>query len=398
MQQFTFRRALVAVGAGVLATAVFAMAPAEMAGAASTLSGPVNLGTASTYGVLGASAVTNTGPTVVNGDVGVSPQSSITGFTGAPNGTQTGTVNDDNAPAGQAQSDLTTAFNAAAGLTPTMSGLSELTGLSLTPGVYSGGALALSNNGSLTLAGSANSVWVFQAASSLTIGSGTHIVLTGGATSCNVFWEVGSSASLGTTAQFQGTVMAHTSITATTGATIQGRLLANTGAVTLQSNTITVPQNCSAGVSPTVTNGPAITSGQPVAPAGGSPYSFTMTATGVPAPTFAIVNGALPAGLQLNSTTGQISGTPTTAGVSNFVVSASNGAAPDVDATYSLTTAAVASAAPAAVTAAPAAIKTASSELAFTGVDPTGPLVLAGGLLLIGVAFRIANRRAAPRR
>lgn len=231
--------------------------------AASIITGPVDLGTASTFGVLGASTVTNTGPSVVNGDVGLSPGTSITGFGGLPNGTFTGTLHQTDAVAAQAQNDLTTAYNTAAGLTPTTSGLSELSGLSLTPGVYSGGALLLSNNGTLTLAGSANSVWVFQAASTLTIGSASNIVITGGATSCNVFWQVGSSATLGTASQFQGTIMALASITGTTGATIVGRLLARNGAVTLDTNTITVQAGCPPPVAPIITPGPAITSGTP---------------------------------------------------------------------------------------------------------------------------------------
>ncbi len=219
-----FRPALIALtGIGLAASLVAVTTSA--ASAATVIDGPVDLGTAATYGVLGASAVTNTGPTVVNGELGVSPGTSITGFGAAPNGVVTGTVHQTDAAAAQAQQDTTTAYDVAASLTPTRTGLTELNGLSLTPGVYSGGALQLADTGALTLAGSAESVWVFQAASTLTIGSGTRITITGGASSCNVFWQVGSSATIGTGAQFQGTVLAQQSVTATTGATVQGRLL-----------------------------------------------------------------------------------------------------------------------------------------------------------------------------
>ncbi|MFJ3489704.1 ice-binding family protein [Leifsonia aquatica] len=378
-----------ALGGAVLA-ALILFAGAQSAGAATTIDGPVGLGTAASYGALGASELTNTGPTVVTGDIGVSPGSSVTGFTGAPDGTFTGSLHQTDAAAAQAQSDVTTAFNAAAGLTPTTSGLSELNGLSLVPGVYSGGALALADNGVLTLAGSADSVWVFQAASSLTIGSATQIIVTGDANACNVFWEIGSSASLGTGAQFQGTILAKESITATTGATIIGRLLANTAAVTLDTNTITVPTGCTPPG--TVSTSPTITSGTPTAATAGTPYSYPVTATGSPAPTYTVTSGSLPAGLTLNGTTGVISGTPTTPGSSTFTITVTNGTAPDTSATYTIETAAAASVGSSASTASGAA------ELADTGGDVTGPLLLASLLAAAGVALVVRARRPSPRR
>ncbi|OJX75476.1 MAG: hypothetical protein BGO91_19530 [Leifsonia sp. 71-9] len=383
----TYRNA--ALGGAVLA-ALILFAGAQSADAATTIDGPVGLGTAASYGALGASALTNTGPTVVTGDIGVSPGSSVTGFTGAPDGTFTGSLHQTDAAAAQAQSDVTTAFNAAAGLTPTTSGLSELNGLSLVPGVYSGGALALADNGVLTLAGSADSVWVFQAASSLTIGSATQIIVTGGANACNVFWEIGSSASLGTGAQFEGTILAKESITATTGATIVGRLLANTAAVTLDTNTITVPTGCTPPG--TVSTSPTITSGAPTDATAGTPYSFPVTATGSPAPTYTVTSGSLPAGLTLNGTTGVISGTPTTPGSATFTITATNGTGPDSSASYTIVTAATATAI------SPGSPTSGAPALADTGADLTGPLLLAALLATGGVVLVVRARRPAPRR
>ncbi|MDR6611991.1 ice-binding family protein [Leifsonia sp. 1010] len=386
------------IGAGAIAAALLALlglgfGPAA-AHADTTLDGPVDIGTAAPFGVLGASEVTNTGPTVVDGDVGVSPGSSITGFGGAPDGALTGTLHQTDAVAAQAQSDVTTAFNTAGGLTPTTSGIGELNGLSLTPGVYSGGALSLADNGALTLAGSATSVWVFQAASTLTIGSATHITMTGGATACNVFWRVGSSATLGTAAQFIGTVLADQSITATTGATIEGRLLASNAAVTLDTNTVTAPTGCPPPGTPVTTSSPSITSGTPTAPVAGTPYAFTVTASGAPSPTFTVTAGALPAGLTLNGTTGVISGTPTTPGWSAVTITASNGQGPDASATYTFVTA------PAAVLAGaegvlPTGPEGATASLADSGSDLVLPFAAALALVVLGfVARRFAVSRS----
>ncbi|WP_420367673.1 ice-binding family protein [Curtobacterium sp. L1-20] len=383
------------------------------ASAATVIDGPVDLGTASTYGVLGASAVTNTGPSVVTGDLGVSPGTSITGFGAAPNGVVDGTVHRTDAAAAQAQRDTTTAYDVAASLTPNRSGLTQLNGLSLTPGVYSGGALSLADTGALTLAGSADSVWVFQAASTLTIGSGTRITITGGASSCNVFWQVGSSATIGTGAQFQGTVLAQQSVTATTGATVAGRLLARTGAVTLDTNRITAPTGCPTPGTTAETPAPTITSGAPTTATAGQPYSYTVTATGTPTPTFTA--SGLPAGLTLDGTTGVVSGTPTTPGSSTVTITASNGVAPSTTTTVTITVrpaaptatpTPTASATPTAPAAVPSATGTLTAvavsgggsgsgagELAYTGSDPTVPLGIAGLLVAAGTALAVLARR-----
>jgi hypothetical protein len=147
----------------------------------------------------------------------------------------------------QAQGDLTTAYNDAAGRTPTPTGpflnpgSGNLGGLTLTNGgLYKFTGAALISGSDLTLTGSATNVWIFQIASTLIVDNGIHVVLAGGAQAANIFWQVGSYAALGTTTIFQGTIMAHGAITFATGATLNGRALAQT-AVTLESTTITDP-------------------------------------------------------------------------------------------------------------------------------------------------------------
>jgi hypothetical protein len=406
-------RPLIVVSTGIGLAAALALGGSSAAFAATIIDGPVGLGTAASYGVLGAQSVTNTGPSVVNGDLGVSPGTSITGFGGPGNGIVNGTVHQTDAAAAQAQADTTTAYGVAASLTPTRGGLEELNGLSLTPGVYNGSTLQLANNGQLTLAGSADSVWVFQAASTLTIGSGTRIVITGGASSCNVFWQVGSSATIGTAAQFQGTVLADQSVTATTGATVVGRLLARNASVTLDDNTITRPTNCPAAGTPSESVAPTITSGTPTDATAGTPYSFPVTATGNPAPTYSD-GGTLPPGLTINPDTGVISGTPTTPGTTTVTITVDNGTAPPDTETYVVTVRAPAPTAtptPAPTATAPVPTTPASTapavpvvggngsggggttELAFTGSDPTIPLTAAGAMLLAGIAVMVLRGR-----
>src|SRR5438045_6756422 len=194
---------------------------------------PVDLGTVTTFAVLAGSTVTSTGATTVNGDLGVSPG---TGLTGAP--TVNGTTHLGDAAAAQAQLDLTTAYNDAAGRTVgavTVAG--NLGGQTLAPGLYKSTSSLEISSGDLTLdaQGDANAVFIFQMASTLTTTSGRQVILIGGAKAANVFWQVGSSATLGTTSAFKGTIMADQSISLTTGATLEGRALARIGAVTMDS-------------------------------------------------------------------------------------------------------------------------------------------------------------------
>ncbi|HEX7832645.1 MAG TPA: ice-binding family protein [Thermoanaerobaculia bacterium] len=210
----------------------------------------IALGTADNFGVLGGSAVTNTGPTVVTGDLGVSPGSSVTGF---PPGTVFGgTIHTADAAAAQAQSDLTTAYNTAAGIAcnTDLTG-QDLGGMILTPGVYCfSSSAALTGTLTLNMQGDPNAFFLFKIGSSLTTASASSVVTinSGGATCApNVFWQVGSSATFGTASSFQGNVLALTSITLTTGAQLSGRSLARNGAVTLDTNAVST---CSAAVAP----------------------------------------------------------------------------------------------------------------------------------------------------
>jgi len=198
----------------------------------------VGLGTADTYAVLAGETVTNTGPSVISGDVGVSPGTAVDGF-------PPGIVNNGSiftaAAAASPKADLTTAYLNAAGQAFDATISADLGGQTLVGGVYTGGALEITGTLTLDAENNPDKVWVFQAASSLVTASSSQVKLIRGADPCNVFWQVTSSATLGTNSTFVGTVMALTSIFATTGATVTGRLLARNGEVTLDTNTINRP-------------------------------------------------------------------------------------------------------------------------------------------------------------
>jgi len=233
----TFRAGLLMVG-GLLATLLFA---SSALGAPAT----VGLGTAASFSVLGGSTVTNTGPTTMFGDLGLSPGSSVTG---APH--VLGQTHVDDAVAIGAKNALTTAYNDAASRPSNGSAGTDLAGQTFSPGVRTASSSLLLSSGSVTLdaQGDPNAVFIFQIGSTLITGSNTTVSLVNGAQACNVFWQVGSSATLGTGTRFVGTIMASASITANTAATIHGRLLARTAAVTLDTNTITT-SNCASSAS-----------------------------------------------------------------------------------------------------------------------------------------------------
>jgi hypothetical protein len=206
----------------------------------------VSLGTAANFGVLAGSAVTNTGPTVVTGNVGVWAGSSITGFPPGSIVPGSGFLHSADTVAQQAQSDLTAAYtDAATRVCGTTIAGGLLGGLTLTPGVYCMGAGNLT--GTLTLNGAG--VYIFQTASSLTTAPGSSVVLLGGAAACGVWWQVTSSATIDTTTAMAGNILALTSITLNTGASLNGRTLARNGLVSLASNNVTA---CSGGPAPPV--------------------------------------------------------------------------------------------------------------------------------------------------
>jgi len=210
-----------------------------------TAPGGIPLGAACSFGILAGSTVTNTStvpaPTNVSGDVGVSPGSAIVGF---PPGMLTGMLHSADSVAASAQVDLTTAYNAAAGAPGGAVLPADIGGETLAPGVYrtTSAQPSLGITGNLTLSGPSSGVWIFQIVSTLTTAAGnSQVIMAGGATSHNVFWQVGSSATLGTSTTFAGTIMAQASISLSSGVTLNGRALARTGAVTLISDTVNVP-------------------------------------------------------------------------------------------------------------------------------------------------------------
>ncbi|HSO70992.1 MAG TPA: ice-binding family protein [Arachnia sp.] len=223
---------------------------------------PVPLGTTASFAVLASSTVTNTGPSLINGDVGLYSGTSITGF---PPGTVVapGTIHQTDAVAQQAQSDLVIAYNNAAGRGPGAAA-GELGGRTVVGGVYTGTELSLTGTLTLDAKGNPNEVFIFQSASTLITAPTSTVALINGAQACNVYWQVGSSATLNTNTTFVGTVMAMASVSALTGTTVNGRLLARTGAVTLDTNRIT-PSTCdaesaspSASISPSVSVSPSL--------------------------------------------------------------------------------------------------------------------------------------------
>jgi HD-GYP domain-containing protein (c-di-GMP phosphodiesterase class II) len=198
----------------------------------------VSLGSAANFAVLAGSTITNTGATSITGNVGLSPGTAVTGFLG---GLLDVTVHADNDVALQAKTDLAGAYDDAATRTTTDTIPVELGGTTQTPGVYDTAAGTFGITGTVTMdaQGDPNAVFIFKAASTLITASASHVKLINGAQASNVFWQVGSSATLGTYSVLRGNVLALASITVTTGTTVDGRMLARTGAVTLDSDTIT---------------------------------------------------------------------------------------------------------------------------------------------------------------
>ena len=219
---------------------------------------PVPLGAAEDFAVLAASLISSIPTSAITGNVGLSPASgsAITGLTSQE---VTGIIYtvDASGPPGSvmdpalltaAKGDLTIAYNDAAGRTPVPEGpflnpgSGNIGGLTLVPGLYKFTSQASITGSDVTLTGNGTDVWIFQIASDLNVGNGVQVILAGGAQAANVFWQVGTSATLGTTCVFKGTIMADQSISLSTGATVEGRSLASIAAVTLDASTITRPE------------------------------------------------------------------------------------------------------------------------------------------------------------
>jgi hypothetical protein len=220
---------------------------------------PVNLGTSGDFVLLAKTGISNTGPTSIFGDIGISPNNatSITGFgliadiSGqfATSSLITGKVYAANyavptpAKMTAAIGDMQTAYTDAAGRAPNFTELytGNLTGQTLTTGVYKWSTAVLVSAGGFTISGSSTDIWIFEIAQNLTVANGATITLSGGAKSSNIFWQVAGQASFGTTSHFEGIILSKTGVTFRTGASFNGRALAQT-AVILDGNTVVQPQ------------------------------------------------------------------------------------------------------------------------------------------------------------
>ncbi|MGZ5407874.1 MAG: ice-binding family protein, partial [Aeromicrobium sp.] len=218
-------------------TAIIASAALFFAQPAQAVATAVPLGTAESFSVLAGAGITNSGPTVLAGDLGTYPTTSVTGTSTL---TVLGTDHGGDAVTQGAKTNLIAAYNNAAGQAKDFDVTADLGGQTLPAGVYNS-ASTMGLTGQLTLNGGPDAVWVFQIGSGLTTATDSSIILTGGALACNVYWQIGSSATLGTRTKFVGTLIALTDISLGTGATVEGRMLARNGAVTMLTNTITKP-------------------------------------------------------------------------------------------------------------------------------------------------------------
>ncbi len=252
---------------GFSGSKAFALASLLMlvfAASASAAQPPVGLGAAYPFALLGGSTITNTGNSVINGEMGLHPGTAITGF---PPGTVNGAVHKTDAVALNAKADLTVAYKDAAGRSLSATSSPDIGGKTLKPGVYRTGSvpsLGLTGNLTLDAQGDPRAVFIFQVESTLTTATDSSVSLLNGAQACNVYWQIGSSATLGTRTAFKGNILALSSISVNNGVVVEGRLLARNGAVTLINDTINRAQ-CAPG-----TGGDDGTSGPGSGPGTGS--------------------------------------------------------------------------------------------------------------------------------
>ena len=283
MKKINSVRGFSAIGALSLLTIILYPAPTSAAGPT------IRPGTTTGFAVLAGTTITNTGTTTISGsaggDVGLFPGTS---FTGSMTVVMSGVQRIADAAANTAQTDLVTAFNDISAPTATIRATPELASQIVTPGTYATTAGTFANSGNLILdaQGDASAVFIFQAASTLITSPGSTMVLANGAQSFNVYWKVGSSATLGTNSTFIGKVMALTSITANSGASIQGQLLARTGAVNLNANTIANTSLVSPTPTPVITPTPVVTPTPTPTP--------VVTPTPTPKPVGTVTGGKLP--------------------------------------------------------------------------------------------------------
>jgi len=280
-------------------TVSFAGLAVAMAGAASAAAVAVPLGTAAPFAVLAGAGITNTGPTTVRGDLGTYPTRTTTGDATI---TTTGKKHGGDAVTQGAKDDLRTGYTTAAGEGPPSPITADLAGRTLTAGVYrSDSSLGLTGALTLDAGGNPDAVFVFQAGSTLKTASASRIVLSNGAQACHVFWQVGSSATLGTGSTFRGSILALTDITVTTDVTVDGRVLARNGAVTLDTDTITTPSCIASAPSGPPSSAPPSSAPPSSAPPSSAPPSSAPPSSAPPSsapPSSAPPSSTLPAGVR----------------------------------------------------------------------------------------------------
>jgi hypothetical protein len=355
---------------------------------------PIGLGTASSFAVLAGSAITNTGTSIINGDIGSYPTPTETGV---PDMVLTGTDHAGDAVTQQAKIDLNTAYNTAAGATPPTLVATELGGTTLTPGVYSSATLQITGILTLDTGGNPNAVFVFQTPSTLITASDSSVIELNGALACNVYWQVGSSATLGIRSHLIGNILAETSITATTSATVQGRLLAMDGAVTLDTNTIT-NAGCAAvpPASTTTTAAPTTTTTTTAAP---TTTAVPTSTTAVPTPTTPTTVGSTPTtvapapiGVGPSTPPGSVGVPVSPTGSGEVGAPVPESSSPTVPNGTDLTGATPPASTPGITTGV-----TRRPELPFTGSSPrlplAGGLTLGFGILLLGLSKRLDPSR-----